>query len=307
LLTEAALQSLAQVFEAVPDPRGAQGLRYDLPFLLTCLVAALVCTCDGTDAIGQWCRDHATLLRDVFGPRLFLTPSGSLSRWLVPQLDACASERVVGSWVQATTVAPADEPLALDGKTLRGARTAEQAAPHLLAFSTHHRQETFFQVRVDEKTNEIPVATQVLPTWPIRQRVCTADALHTHAEFLRLMHQLQAETVLTVKGNQPTLSADLATYFADAQACYLQAETVDRHRGRIEVRPIKVSPEMNASLAACWPFVAQVAQLTRSVTKAGKTTTEVVYLITTLSASKASPERLLELTRGHWSVEHRLP
>ena len=120
------------------------------------------------------------------------------------------------------------------------------------------------------------------------------------------MHKLQAETVLTVKGNQPTLYADLATYFADPQARYVQAQTVDRRRGRLEVRSIKVSTEMNAYLAAGWPFVAQVAQLTRTVTKAGKTTSEVVYLITTLSASKASPERLLELNRGHWSVENRL-
>jgi len=43
----------------------------------------------------------------------------------------------------------------------------------------------------------------------------------------------------------------------------------------------------------------------RSVTKAGKTTTEVVYLITTLAPSKASPQRLLELNRGHWSSENR--
>src|SRR5258708_38015112 len=135
--------------------------------------------------------------------------------------------------------------------------------------------------------------------------VCTADALHTHAEFLRLMHELQAETVLTVKGNQPTLYADLATYFADPQARYLQAETVDRRRGRREVRTIKGSHEMNAYLAPAWPFVAQVAQLTRTVTTAGKTTSKVVYLITTLSASKASPDRLLDLNRGHWSIENR--
>jgi len=160
-------------------------------------------------------------------------------------------------------------------------------------------------VRVDEKTNEIPVAKQVLPTLPIQQRVCTADALHTHAEFLRLMHTLGAETVLTVKGNQPTLYEDLATYFADPQARYLQAETVDRRRGRTEVRTIKVSTEMNAYLAPSWPFVAQVAQLTRTVIKADKTTREVVYLITTLTASKASPERLLDLNRGHWSIENR--
>src|SRR5207245_5961731 len=150
---------------------------------------------------------------------------------LMTRLDACGIERVLGSSVQATTTARADEPLALDGKAVRGARSGEQAAPHLLAFVTHQSQETFFQVRVDEKTNEIPVAKQVLPTLPIWQRVCTADALHTHAEFLRLMHELQGETVLTVKGNQPTLYADLATYFADPLARYLQAETLDRRCG----------------------------------------------------------------------------
>lgn len=55
------------------------------------------------------------------------------------------------------------------------------------------------------------------------------------------------------------------------------------------VRSIKVSSEMNASLAPGWPYVAQVAQLIRTVTTARKTTTEVVYLITTLSPAKASP------------------
>lgn len=85
---------------------------------------------------------------------------------------------------------------------------------------------------MDEKTNEIPVAKQVLPMLPIRQRVCTADALHTHAEFLCLMHELHGDTLLTVKGNQPTLYADLTTYFADPQARYLQAQTIDHRRGR---------------------------------------------------------------------------
>src|SRR5207237_9766643 len=115
-----------------------------------------------------------------------------------------AIERALGKWVQATTSAPADEPLALDGKTVRGARSGEQAAPHLLAFVTHHSQETFWQVRVDEKTNEIPVAKQVLPTLPMRKRVCTADALPTHPQFLRLVRALQGETLLAVNAKQPT-------------------------------------------------------------------------------------------------------
>lgn len=32
----------------------------------------------------------------------------------------------------------------------------------------------------------------------------------------------------------------------------------------------------------------------------------MVYLITSLSPEKASPERLLALNRGHWEIENRL-
>ena len=218
--------------------------------------------------MAQWCRDHGDLLRDVFGPRLFLTPCGSLYRWLLPQLDASAVERVLGQWAQATTVTAVDEPLA-----------------DLVRITARKHSGKCAWTRKPMRSRK---PAQVLPTLPIRQRVCTADALHTHAEFLGLIHGLGAETVLTVKGNQPTLYADLQTYFADPQAQYLQAETVDRRRGRTEVRTIKGSHEMNAYLAATWPFVAQVAQLTRTVTKAGKSTAEVVYLITTLTPGSAS-------------------
>jgi hypothetical protein len=211
------------------------------------------------------------LLGKVFGPRLFQTPSGSLSGWLLPQVDACAIERGEGSWVQASTTAPADEPLALDGKTVRGARSGEQTAPHRLALVTHQSQETVLQVRLDEKTHERPLAKPRLPRLPMRGRVCRADALHTHAELLCLMHALQADPLLPVQGNHPTLYDDLTTYLADPQARCLQAETGDRPRGRGEGGTIQLSTQMKAYLAPVWPVVAQVAQLTRSLTKAGKT------------------------------------
>jgi predicted transposase YbfD/YdcC len=73
------------------------------------------------------------------------------------------------------------------------------------------------------------------------------------------------------------------------------------------VRSLKVTSALNDSLQQGRPGVAQVAQLTRVViiNKTGKTTTEVVYLITTLSATQASPLRLLALVRRHWGIENR--
>jgi hypothetical protein len=40
------------------------------------------------------------------------------------------------------------------------------------------------------------------------------------------------------------------------------------------------------------------------VTSPKGTTTEVVYLITDLSLAQASPECLLTIVRGHWSIEN---
>ncbi len=65
-----------------------------------------------------------------------------------------------------TLHASPDDPIALDGKTVRGAKTQEHAAPHLLSFRTHQSQETLLQVAVCEKTNEIPVAQALLPALP---------------------------------------------------------------------------------------------------------------------------------------------
>jgi predicted transposase YbfD/YdcC len=305
LLEKAALLSVYEILEAVPDPRKRHGLRYELAFVLTCLLAALLCNCNSTPAIAQWCREQVGLLREVFGARLFLTPSDSLYRKLLPRLDVQAVEAVLGRWIQATLQAAADEPIALDGKTLRGARTDEQTPPHLLSFCTHHSQETLFQVRVSEKTNEIPVAKAVLPSLPVAGRVVTSDALHTHADFMQITHQQRAYSLYTVKQNQPSLYEHLATYFADPQALCQQADTWDRHRGRVEHRVIRVSTELNAYLAVEWPLLAQVAQLTRTVTCKGVTSTEVVYLITDLCPAQASPLRLLALVRGHWSIENR--
>ena len=43
-----------------------------------------------------------------------------------------------------------------------------------------------------------------------------------------------------------------------------------------------------------------------TVHKTGKTTHEVVYLLTDLTPLQASPRRLLDLNRGHWSIENGL-
>ena len=219
---------------------------------------------------------------------------------------------MLAAWVLSSRPRTDEEAVALDGKAVRGASTAGQPAPHwasLLYASESGNLASL--VRVGEKTNEIPIAKAVLPCLPNTPRVSTADALHTHAAFMRVVHDQHGFSLLTVKGNQPILFADLQLYFTDPATSFLpneQARTIDRRRGRIEERSILVTTALNDYLRPSWPLVQQVAQLTRTVTqrRTGKITQEIVSLLTDLPPALASPHRLLELNRGHWGIENRL-
>lgn len=49
-----------------------------------------------------------------------------------------------------------------------------------------------------------------------------------------------------------------------------------------------------------------MARLERTRRIGEKESTEIVYLITSLTPHQAGPERLLELARAHWTIENKL-
>lgn len=215
LLSAPHLTTLAAAFACVPDFRQRRGRRYPLVYLLICLVIGLLAGCDSTHALEQWCREHRDWLAHWFPEQRHLTPSGALYRRFLPRLSVEHLEWALAGWVRATRPAKDTEAVALDGKAVRGAAAPGQPAPHLLTVYTHDSQETLIQVRVADKTNEIPVAQALLPLLPLRGRVLTADALHTQVAFLTGAVAQGGDVVLTVKANQPALYADLAVSFAD--------------------------------------------------------------------------------------------
>jgi predicted transposase YbfD/YdcC len=301
LLTDATLHSLADVLATVPDPRSRHGKRYPLPFLLTCLVGAMLCNCNSLEAVGEWCQEHRTLLRQTFGPWRHLTPTGSLYRWLLPRLSAAHLEWALASWVQATRPRPDTEAVALDGKVLRGAGASAEAAPHLLAVTTHTTRETLIEVPVLSKTNEIPVAQSLLGWLLLQQRVVTADALHCQTDSAQAILDAGGEYLLCLKANWPLQYAEAVTYFADPAAQTTEAVTIERQKGRREERRLRVTTDLTAYLVG-FPQLAQVAQITRTVTDARGVHQEVDYFVTSSSADAAT---LLALIRGHWSIERQ--
>jgi predicted transposase YbfD/YdcC len=103
---------------------------------------------------------------------------------------------------------------------------------------------------------------------------------------------------MTVKANMPTLFRQLKKLpWAKVPA----VSTVTKDHGRRARRTVKVI------LAPAWiefEGAAQVAQLRRTVTRNGKKTVDVAYVIT--SDRMADPAALAAWVKGHWEIENKL-
>jgi predicted transposase YbfD/YdcC len=55
-----------------------------------------------------------------------------------------------------------------------------------------------------------------------------------------------------------------------------------------------------------WPGAKQVCRLTRTRTRKGQTTVEIVFAIASLTRLRANATQLLAVARTHWSIENRL-
>jgi predicted transposase YbfD/YdcC len=87
----------------------------------------------------------------------------------------------------------------------------------------------------------------------------------------------------------------------------LQAiETIEKSHGRIETRRLETTSTLAGYLNPLWSGVAQVCRITRERIVRDKKSIETVYAITSLTAERADPERLLTLNRAHWGIENRL-
>jgi predicted transposase YbfD/YdcC len=215
-------------------------------------------------------------------------------------VDADTLDSVLGAWLWTRSQQVLDRlVIAIDGKTIRGARDKNGKAPHLVAALAHGIGAVLGQVAVAAKSNEIPAVRILLAAFTsLAGAVITIDAMHTQTDTAQAIIDRGADYVMTVKANMPTLYQRLQKLpWVDIPA----TSTVTKDHGRRARRTIKV-----AAVPAWIEFTgaAQIAQLRRTVTQKGKKTVEVVYLIT--SAGTADPATLAAWVRGHWHVENKL-
>jgi predicted transposase YbfD/YdcC len=155
------------------------------------------------------------------------------------------------AWVRETWPDRLDF-IAIDGKTSRRShdRSADKAPLHLVsAFATTSRL-VLGQEAVADKTNEItaiPILIERLAANDgLKGTLVSIDAIATNPTVATAIRHAQADYLLAVKANQPTLRGEIETFFAEAPATSLESTTdVDKGHGRIEQRTVTVAREVD--------------------------------------------------------------
>lgn len=236
-----------QVLCEITDNRQARGKRHSLSAILALSIAAMLCGYRSYSAIAEWGRNYGEEFLEALGFTNSKPPCAATFFNVYRKLDQVELESKLGSWAEALVQltreeTEAVEQVCIDGKTLRGSRKQGAPAAHVLSAFGSRLGMTLGQFAVDDKTNEIGVIVQLLKELTLADKVVTCDALLTQREVAQTITEQGGDYVMIVKGNQPTLHADISDLFEDRHSFSVEVSaTLDQCHGRIEERTLSVT------------------------------------------------------------------
>jgi hypothetical protein len=192
--------------------------------------------------------------------------------------------------------------VAVDGKTLRGAKRRDGRQVHLLATMDHATRAVLAQRQVDGAPGEVQAWSRCWPIW-ISPAPWSPPTRCTPTPTPPSSWWPASRPTTCCRQGQPAHAADRCARIAWHRVPELD-RTRDRGHGRVELRILKAVTVSHFG----FPHAAQVLQVTRTTRELGTRgwRTVVVDAITSLTHAHANPARLADLLRGHWGIENGL-
>ena len=308
----ARLAVLLEHFAEIGDDRESWRVAYPLKEVLLLVTCATIASCDDFETIVTWGEHNLDFLRR-FSDFHHGVPCARWLRDLMNRIDPTLFARCFEAFV-ASMWPDRHDFIAIDGKTAR--RTHDKAAGlkalHTLSAYATNARLTLAQLSVPEKTNEITAIPDLLDTLAqagqLAGAVVTIDAMGCQVSIAQKIIDHGADYVLSLKGNQPTLEADVLEYFSTAPAdeC-VSTTTLEKGHGRIETRRYRacanvgwIASDRRYPGEPRFPGIKTLVQVHRTTEHAGEIRCETsVYL----ASMPLDINRIAAAIRGHWGVE----
>jgi predicted transposase YbfD/YdcC len=302
--------SLHDHFRDLSDPRVERTRKHPLINIVFLTVCGVLSGANSIAAIHEFALDR----RSWFARYLDLTngiPSEDTIGRVLARLDPGAFEKCLLGWVQAVHEVTAHRLVAIDGKTLRGSADQERgrAAIHMVSAWASETKLSLGQVVVGEKTNEITAIPELLQLLEIGGALVTIDAMGCQRAIADQIREREADYVLAVKENQPTLYEQVEG--AIAEALEQDADAIEEHQteetghGRHETRTYALFPKPESvDPEGQWrDLIAVGVAISERVDTQGHESVEARYYIL---SRLISAQEFAEAVRGHWGIENNL-
>jgi predicted transposase YbfD/YdcC len=310
-LAKPRLALLLDHFSELHDTRQSWRVAYPLREVLFLVVCATIANCDDYEDIVDWGEAHLDFLRR-FSNFHHGVPCADWLRALMNRVNPELFQACFRAWVAECF--PGQLGLvAIDGKTSRRShdRAAGKAPLHLVSAFATDTKLVLGQEAVAEKANEIVAIPKLLEQLNLEGALVSIDAMGCNPTIAQAILDAEADYLLAVKDNQPTLHAEVETYFDTAPAAEVDvSESLDKGHGRLEIRIHRVSkaidwvnPDRAYAGAKRFPKPAVVAMVEARVERKGAVSVERRSYI---SSRPLSAETFAEAVRSHWQIENAL-
>jgi len=297
---------LTTIFGQIDDPRRNVTKLHKLNDILLIGIIAVISGAETWNNIEEYARAKEDFLRKFLELPNGIPSHDTFNRVFSlidhQQFEACFIE-----WVNSLAGLVKGQVIAIDGKTIRGAKTHGKKSPiHLVSAWASENNMVLGQVKTNEKSNEITAIPKLLEILAIEESIITIDAMGCQTDIASKIIDKQADYILAVKQNQKQLYEDIQDAFRFSKAVQT-ATSVDLDHGRIETRECHIINRFeHLQDMKKWRGLKTIIKIesTREFKNSKKPTEKATRFY--ISSLQAEAEDFMKAIRSHWSIENKL-
>lgn len=320
---------IIRIRKEVEDTRMKGMIHHALEDIVVIVFLATMCGCEAWTEFEDFGRCHKKWLSKFLKLANGIPSHDTFQRvfaMLEPiQLEKATTSFIISSMEKIKKMAEKQQQqnkefyqqYSVDGKELRGSgrkytSTEEEKIRNLQLLHVYNCSEEWcmFTRPIEEKTNEIPVAQEVLSTLNLKRTIVSFDALNTQKKTVAIIVNQGGDYIGGLKDNQPLFYTEAKSAFdKETLEKYRKSKkrytkTVEKAHSCIETREYYMMDDLSWFVdKEQWSGLKSIVlSVSTREKKDGSKTREQRYYISSLRDIVL----LAQGIRGHWAVENKL-